>query len=63
VAKRYNVIITNEAEDDLKQLYAFIATDSGHHRAEGYINRILDTLQGLDTSRCAEPRVTIFDRA
>lgn len=33
----------------MMNLYAYIAADSGHHRAEAYINRILDNLQGLET--------------
>ena len=36
----YRVVLTPEAQDDLAQLYAYIAERDGQQRASGYIDRI-----------------------
>ena len=44
-----SVVFAPEAQDDLFQLYDYIATRSGAERARGYTDRIVATCLGLET--------------
>jgi toxin ParE1/3/4 len=44
-----SVVFAPEAQEDLFQLYDYIAADSGAARARGYTDRIVATCLGLET--------------
>ena len=44
-----DIVFAPEAEADLNELYAYIADKSGAERANGYINRIVTSCEGLAT--------------
>ena len=47
--KRFRVLYSAQAVDQLEALYLYIAEDTGPDRAAGYVDAIADYCDGLET--------------